>query len=363
MDFLITASISFFIAFLLLPVVINIFNSIDLLDIPDRRKIHKVSTPSLGGIPIVSAWLLSMLIILPFAEISLMKFFFAGIIITFILGIRDDLSSLYAGQKLIIQILAALLVVHFADLRLVSFHGFLGIGELDPLVSKLFSIFVIVALTNSYNLIDGIDGLAAGVAIIALLTIGFWFFRDDQVSFALMSISLASALMAFMYFNWYPSKIFMGDTGSLVIGFTLAGLMIRFINSGLAPDAVGGITSYVAIAIALLIVPIFDTLRVFVIRIFSGKSPFAPDKNHIHHLLLKLGFDHGQASMILIGYTVAMVLLTFASQSLGTNWVVLGQMLITLLCNVILDMTLARKIKQQWDNRSVEEGFIMSKSA
>ena len=363
MDFLITASISFFIAFLLLPVVINVFNSIDLLDIPDRRKIHKVSTPSLGGIPIVSAWLLSMLIMLPFAEVSQMKFLFAGIIITFILGIRDDISSLYAGQKLIIQILAALLVVHFADLRLMSFHGFLGIGELNPLVSKLFSIFLIVALTNSYNLIDGIDGLAAGVAIITLLTIGFWFFRDDQISFALLSVSLASSLMAFMYFNWYPSKIFMGDTGSLVIGFTLAALMIKFINSGLAPQVQSGITAYVSLAIALLIVPIFDTLRVFVIRVFSGKSPFAPDKNHIHHLLLKLGLDHSQASLVLISYTVSMVLLTYASQSLGNNWIIIGQMLITILCSVVLDLSLARRIKNQWENRSVEEGFIMSKSA
>ncbi len=362
MEFLIAASIAFFIAFLLLPVVINIFNSINLLDIPDRRKIHKVSTPSLGGIPIVSAWLLSMIIILPFAEVSQLKFLFAGIIITFILGIRDDLASLYAGQKLIIQILAALLVVHFADLRLLSFHGFLGIGELDPLASKLFSIFMIVALTNSYNLIDGIDGLAAGVAIIALFTVGFWFFQDNQISFALLSISLASGLMAFMYFNWYPSKIFMGDTGSLVIGFTLAALMIRFINSGITAQATQ-VTTYVALAIALLIVPIFDTLRVFVIRIASGKSPFVPDKNHVHHLLLKLGLDHGQAALCLLSYTVFMLFLTYASQSLGNNWIVLGQMIITVLTSVVLDISLARKIKHQWDNRTIEEGFIMSKSA
>ena len=226
MDFLVAACISFTLTFITLPVVINILNSIDLLDIPDRRKIHKISTPSLGGIPFVFSALLSLLIVMPFSDVADIKFLLAGIMITFILGIRDDVASLNARQKLLVQSLAAFLVVHFLGIYLLSFYGFLGLYEISPWLGKLISASLIVILTNAFNLIDGIDGLAGGVAIIVFTTLGVWFYYNGVSSYALLSITLASAILAFMYFNWYPSKIFMGDTGSMVLGFTLSTILI-----------------------------------------------------------------------------------------------------------------------------------------
>lgn len=362
MDYLVSASISFCIAFISLPVVINVFNSLNLLDIPDRRKIHKVSTPSLGGIPIVSSALLALLIVMPFAEMASLKFFIAGIILTFVLGIRDDVSSLNARQKLIVQALAAFLVVHFLGVYLRSFHGFLGINEIPPIPGKLISASLIVVLTNAYNLIDGIDGLAGGIAILVLTFLGIWFFYNGASSYALFSITLASSVVAFMYFNWFPSKIFMGDTGSMVLGFTLATLILKFIE--INSNAVWiPFESSVSISISLFILPIYDTLRVFFKRLLSGQSPFSPDKNHIHHVLLKIGFDHGKAASILLGFMVFICLLSWISQPLGNNISIGLIAIFTVSFGLALDFWLGKKVRKRKQRSLDGEQFIVSKSA
>lgn len=362
MDYLVSASIAFAIAFISLPVVINVFNSLNLLDIPDRRKIHKVSTPSLGGIPIVSAALLALLIVMPFSELANMKFFIAGVILTFILGIRDDVSSLNARQKLVIQSLAAFLVVHFLGVYLRSFHGFLGLNEIDPIVGKVLSAMLIVVLTNAYNLIDGIDGLAGGIAIFILTFLGIWFFYNGAGSYALFAITMASAILAFMYFNWFPSKIFMGDTGSMVLGFVLSTLMLQFIEINTRATWMP-FESAVTMSVSLFILPTYDTLRVFFKRILAGQSPFSPDKNHIHHVLLKIGFNHGKAASILLSFMVFICMIAWALQPLGNNISMGLIVLITIVFGFGLDFWLGRKVKKQKQRRLEGDHLMVSKSA
>lgn len=361
MNFVIGASIAFFVTFTMLPVVINVFNSLNLLDIPDRRKLHKVSSPSLGGLPMILTWLLTLGIMLPMEELAEIKFFLAGVILVFLLGIRDDVASLNANQKIIIQALAAYLVVHFAGIRLFDLHGFFGVDGLSQLTSELFSVFVIVALTNSYNLIDGIDGLAGGISLVAFVFLGAWFYHYDYVTFSLMSIILASTIMAFMYFNWYPSKIFMGDTGSMVIGFILSVLIIQFINLGLSHTS-NTFSEFIGIATALLIVPIYDTSRVFLKRISVGQSPFYPDRNHVHHALLKFGLNHAEAAMTLISFTVFTILYSIALQEIGNTWIVIVQIIVAISFGAVLDLLVTRKSKEI-EKTLGDKKFFVRKSA
>ena len=361
MDFFIAACIAFTLTFITLPVVINVLNSIDLLDIPDRRKIHRESTPSLGGIPFVFSALLSLLIVMPFSDMANIKFLLAGILITFILGIRDDVSSLNARQKLMVQSLAAFLVVHFLGIYLSSFHGFLGFQDISPLQGELISAALIVVLTNAFNLIDGIDGLAGGVAMIVFTFLGVWFYYNGVADYALLSITMSSAVLAFMYFNWYPSKIFMGDTGSMVLGFILSTILIKFIQVNEVAVWIKFDAS-VAMAIGLFVLPIYDTLRVFIKRLIQGRSPFKPDRNHVHHILLNLGFTHGHASAILLTFVIAMTAVSWLLQPLGNNILIIFQLSFVATIGAILDKVIAKRLKRK--QRQLDGApFHISKSA
>ncbi len=362
MDYFLAVSISFFLTFISLPIIINVFNSIDLLDIPDRRKIHKVSKPSLGGLAIIGSLLVTLLFLLSLVQLASIKFFLAGILMVFVLGIRDDISSLDAKQKVVIQLLAAILVVQYAGIYLTDLQGFMGIFELHPIVGKAITVFIIIALTNSFNLIDGIDGLASGIALLTLLFLGINFFYSGHSIWSLISISLASAIIAFLYFNWYPSKIFMGDTGSMSLGFILSVLLISFIKIS-DPILVEDVSAPIGVAVSMLIVPIYDTLRVFLTRLAAGRSPFMADKSHIHHTLLKLGLDHGQASSILLGFTFLATCLALLLQGMGNNWLVLSLLLFITLVGTFMDFLLKRRIKIMQKSKTPEEGLRISKSA
>lgn len=337
---------AFTITFLLLPVVIKVSRSIDLLDIPDNRKIHSISSPSLGGVAIFTGFVLAVLIAVPLTHLVVLKFFLLSLVVIFFLGIRDDISSLQARHKLFIQLFAAFLVAYFTDIRLTGFYGMLGIGIMPDWFNVPFTIFVIVALTNAFNLIDGIDGLASCVAIFIFSFFGWLFLSAGEVSYAIVCLSIVGSLTAFLFYNWYPSKVFMGDTGSLVLGFIIASLAIKFIN--IAPElSFGGFVNFdssVGLSIAILILPIFDTLRVFTIRFINGRSPLDPDRNHLHHGLLKLGMNHGSATITLLSLNVFIFALSLILDGFLQNGelvlVILG---VALLFGSALDISLYQK--------------------
>ena len=320
---------TFLLTFLMFPVFIKFFKRRNFLDDPGGRKIHTARTPAMGGLPIFIGFCITILIWAPFEVLSETKYVLSALSIMFIIGFRDDLINLRAFQKLFGQIAAALIIVTVCDIRLMSLYGLFGIGEIPIALSYILSVFTIIVITNAYNLIDGIDGLAGSVGVIASIFFGTWFFLNDQNSFALISFAFAGGLLAFLNFNWAPSKIFMGDTGSLLIGFFLSIVTIKFIdtNSMLEPSefVFGG---SIGTAMAVLILPLADTARVFVKRVARGKSPMHPDRTHFHHILLRLGCNHAQSTGILVTVNIVFVLLALVLKDFS-DAVVIPALLVT----------------------------------
>lgn len=361
---LIGIAISFFVTFLTLPIIIRLFRSINLLDTPDRRKMHKLSQPSLGGISIYTGVLMALLLVIPLELLSAYKFFLAGIIISLLLGMRDDISSLYANQKLVFQVLAAFVTVYYSGISLNGMYGLFGIYELPGWMAVAFSIFVILSISNAFNLIDGIDGLAASIAILISVVFGIWFLLVGEMFFATVSFVLVSSLAAFLIFNWHPAKIFMGDTGSLVTGFILGVLAIHFIHLNATFDGQGPVfDEVIPVTLSLLIVPIYDTLRVMFIRIYNGKSPFAPDRNHIHHILIRQGFNHGQATLILVVLTCVSFIITSQLSTLGAHLSLIAATIIAIAFGAYWDVKLKRYLQKEKEKASNNRSLYVSKSA
>ena len=198
-------------------------------------------------------------------------------------------------------------------------YGLFGFEQVTEGFGLALSYLTIIVVINSSNLIDGVDGLAASLGILSMLIFGSYFFAVNMQAYALLSFSLAGSLIAFMIFNHHPAKIFMGDSGSLMIGLVNAILVIKFINVAHEPSVAIPITSSVAIGFSVLIVPLLDTLRVFSIRILNGTSPFTPDRNHVHHLLLDRGLSHAAVTFTCVGINVGFIMLAWFGRSLGTT--------------------------------------------
>jgi len=250
---------------------------------------------------------------------SQLKFILAALVILFFTGVKDDILIIDPRKKLLAQIVSAALVVIFADIRISSFHGIALIEELPYIMSVIFSIFVFIVIINGLNLIDGIDGLASGIAIVISITFGTFFLIYGYYSWSIISLALTGALIAFFRFNVFGkvNKIFLGDAGSLSIGLIIAVMAIQFLETGVISTSSFSLVSSPAIAFGILIVPLFDTLRVFTIRVFGGDSPFKADRKHIHHRLLDLGCSHAKASSIIISVNLLFIALVFLLRDIG----------------------------------------------
>ena len=363
MPILLSITASFLATMTLMPVIIKLFRSIDLLDRPDKRKIHSVSTPSLGGIAIFSGIIFSLILSTSFAELATQKYFLGATFLIFLLGVRDDLSSLLAKHKLIVQIFAAALVVYFGGWKIEGLNGLFGVDSFPYGLNEIFTLFVIVVMTNAFNLIDGIDGLAGSIALLITLFLGWFFLSIGDVLNATIAIASSGAVLAFLLYNWYPSKVFMGDTGSMSLGFLISTFIVKFLAVPEAASLMLSIDSPVSICIALLILPVYDTLRVFFIRFYQGKSPLAPDRNHIHHVLLKLGMNHGQGTIILVSYNAAAILFALFFQHLGDMIIIPTLFGTTALIALVLDVRVIRKESARTARLVATSSVKLSKSA
>jgi UDP-N-acetylmuramyl pentapeptide phosphotransferase/UDP-N-acetylglucosamine-1-phosphate transferase len=207
-------------------------------------------------------------------------------------------------------------------------HGFLGIYEMPEMFSLLLTYFAVIVIINSFNLIDGIDGLAGSLGVMSLSLFGAYFFFVGIPAYSILAFSLAGSLVAFLIFNFQPAKIFMGDTGSLLIGTVNAILVIKFINVVNTPSVAYPIDAAPAIGFAILMIPLLDTLRVFAIRIVNRRSPFSPDRNHIHHLLLDRGFSHRKITLTLLSINLAVVGLIYFGRSEGCTLLIFSVLII-----------------------------------
>ena len=321
---LLASLVSFLVAFTAMPVVIKIADAKKLFDLPNQRKIHFTPIPSLGGIGIFAALMLSVSTMVSFAETPDLQYFLGASVIIFFLGLKDDILLISPMKKFAGQLIAAFLLVYLGHFQLTSLHGFLGLTALPPVFSMLFSYITILVVVNAFNLIDGIDGLAGTLGLISTLFFGVVFAIEKDFSFALLSFSMAASLLAFLIYNFSPAKIFMGDTGSLLLGLVNAVLVIRFINTASLPGTVLQFSAAPAIGFAALFVPLMDTLRVTVVRVYQGRSPFEPDVNHIHHLLMKKGLSHMQITGLLGLMAIGFIAFAILTQSMGINFVIAG---------------------------------------
>ncbi len=348
--------LSFFIVFLSIPTILRVSESKKLFDEPNKRKVHKQSIPTLGGLALFLGFVFTYTLIIEWFGFTPVPFIVPSLIIIFAIGIKDDIMVTAPMVKLIGQVLAAFIIIGWGDLRITSLHGFLGL-ELNYGSSFMLTLLLFVFILNGLNLIDGIDGLASFTSIIAILSFSFWFFINNSFHMPVYGGALIGGLIGFIYFNVFSKKqkIFMGDTGSLILGFLIAVLTVKFCEFNKPENATilkYSMNSAPAVAIGILIVPVIDTTRIFVYRIARGKSPFTADKNHIHHRMLTLGFTHLQTSLIIGGINIFFVIMSYSLRNIGVIWLTVINLSLGLFCSYIPGYFIKRKKKQRLASRN-----------
>lgn len=344
-------SIGFLMAFTIttitIPTIVRVAQLKHLCAIPNKRTSHANEIPNLGGMALFSAFLITITTVAGDMMSYKIFYFICGLIIMFFIGMKDDVLIIDPRKKLAAQVLVAGIIAIMADIKVNTLFEIFNIGAISYVPSIILTILIILLIVNGYNLIDGIDGLAAGTGIIASVFSGFYFWSIGDASYTIICFSLAGSLVGFFLFNVYgrKNKIFLGDTGSLILGLAVSVLMIQLIN----PD-IGERSTFTqaspSLALAILILPVFDTTRVFVLRIMQGKSPFTADRQHIHHLLLGMGYSHIKSTFVLLIVNLFFIGLCISLQNLGNMAVILIMFSIALTISVILKkMVLKRWLK------------------
>jgi UDP-GlcNAc:undecaprenyl-phosphate GlcNAc-1-phosphate transferase len=291
--------ISWAISYVSFPVIINISNVKGLLATPSDRSSHLKKTPNLGGVGIFMGFILTFTTFGSLFNIGANYHIIGSLVVLFFLGLKDDILILSAKTKFFVQFGVCFLVTLNSQITINSFYGILGIYEIGSVPAIAITTFVYVLIINAYNLIDGIDGLAAIIAICFLSVSSFLFYNANATTLLVISLTLNGSIIAFLQYNFsQKKKIFMGDTGSMIVGFLLSFLVINILNQKEINIGIFSYSTNPILLIALLFYPLLDTARIFFVRLFIlRKSPFSADKNHIHHKLLMLGFKHYQISL------------------------------------------------------------------
>ena len=347
--------IAFGVTFIIVPAIIAFSKKREFFDQPGKRKIHTQSLPSLGGLAVICGFILPILLWIPLYNFSDYSFIYGAValLLLLVMGVRDDLVPLRPITKFVGQIVTAFIVVHLGETKLVSLYGLFGIEELPVWAGYGLSILVIIFIVNAFNLIDGVDGLASTIGVIASVAFGIWFFLNGNILMYIISFSMAGALLAFLKYNFTPSRIFLGDSGSMLIGFVSAVLALRFIqyNATLPIEDPNKMTAAPILAICVMIIPIYDTLRLFLLRSLFKRSPFNSDKNHLHHLLIRLGMSHPKITIILSSMSIVFIIIGYFGQKLGNLYLsaILFVVLIalTLLIDYLLTIKYPSRIKQK----------------
>ncbi|MCK5135409.1 MAG: undecaprenyl/decaprenyl-phosphate alpha-N-acetylglucosaminyl 1-phosphate transferase [Bacteroidales bacterium] len=312
---------SFMVTFIAIPSIVRVAKIRGLMANPNGRTSHTNPTPNLGGVAIFAGVIISSILFTGIATAHELKYIIAAMIIIFFVGLKDDFYPMIAYKKFIGQTVAILFILVPGDFHLTSLHGLFGINELSYGLSLVITFIIALALINSFNLIDGIDGLASGIGILTSVFFGIVFLRDNHLAYAIMTFILSSSLLTFFYFNVFSekNKIFLGDTGAMLIGLLLAIFVVRFLNYENSSLFFNESQSAPAILLSVLIIPVFDTARVFILRILRGKSPFEADRTHIHHRLLDLSGSHIKATAIILSVNVIFIAIALIFRNINTE--------------------------------------------
>lgn len=317
--------LAFVITAVTIPSIVRVARLKDLCAKPNMRTSHDSAIPNLGGMALFIGFLISTILIAGDHLTSNLFYFIGGLIILFFVGMKDDVLIIDPKKKLAAQIIVAFIVAIFANIKIVNLFDMFHIGYISDVYSIAITVFMILFLTNGFNLIDGIDGLASGTGIITSIFFGIFFWNSRDVAFTIICFSLAGSLSGFFLYNVFgkQNKIFLGDTGSLILGLTVSVLMIQFLDPGVKKDFNLFPQASPAIAAGVLILPLFDTMRVFTLRIIQGHSPFVADHQHIHHLLLGMGYSHLRSTLILLGVNLFFIMFCIILGMLGNVLLIL----------------------------------------
>lgn len=314
---------AFLLTYLTIPKIINVVEYRRLTDDPNGRSSHAMRTPTLGGVSFFYTLIFALFFIRGRDGFDEAMYIIPGLTILFIVGLKDDLVVISPGAKLIAQVFAVIFILVNPSFVINSLNGFLNINEIPYYLYLIIAGFMMLTIINSYNLIDGIDGLASVVGMVIMVIYTTIFYLSEEYFFALLAITMNASLMAFLGFNLSSDKkIFMGDTGSLMVGFVISILTLKFL--ALKPQDYTELPFLLEngplIAISILIVPLFDTARVFTIRLANKRGPFSPDRNHTHHVLIDYwGLSHKQASFIIGCFNLLFVMLFIVLGSTAKN--------------------------------------------
>ncbi|NNC82687.1 MAG: undecaprenyl/decaprenyl-phosphate alpha-N-acetylglucosaminyl 1-phosphate transferase [Flavobacteriales bacterium] len=336
MDIVILGFITaFFIVLLATPSLIKVAKLKRLVDEPsEARKLHISSVPTIGGIIIFAGFIFAYALWFPTEDrnyfydpyndllqaFDQFKYMIASLLILFFIGVKDDIIGTAPLYKLVGHMLVAFILVLMADVRIESMHGLFGYEQIPDWFSIMLSVFTYVVIVNGFNLIDGVDGLAAGVGMIACAFFALWFYMAGDIPLTLLASCLAGALFAFLIFNFHPARIFMGDSGSMLIGAVMSVLAIMMVehDTSKLPESIMHISTPV-LAMSILSYPLVDTLRVFMLRALAGNSPFLADKNHIHHKLLSSGLNHSRTALAVYLLNISLVMINLLFMQLNVT--------------------------------------------
>ena len=311
--------VSFVLGLIGMPIVVRIAKAKGFVVRPNKRMSHTGDIPNIGGLNICFSFMLTYMLF-EYDQLSQSQFFLIGLFAIMSVRFIDDVLVLTPLAKLLGETLAGIALIGFADLRITHLHGLFGITEIGVIPSYLISLFILIAIINAINLIDGIDGLASGLGILYCLFFSIYFGLAGDTSWSILGICMIGALAVFFIYNVFGhrEKIFMGDSGSLLLGYLLTAFVFHFCENNAYNEVPEWIhmSAAPAVAICVLTVPLFDTIRVSLTRIKQHRSPFNADKNHIHHLLLRTGLNHVQTTCVLLSVSLIFIGLAI----LGRNW-------------------------------------------
>jgi len=343
---------AFLVTLFLIPSIVNVARAKSLYADPNHRSSHQGSIPNLGGLAIFSGVMLTSLIFFSFTAFPKFQFTVAGLLIIFFAGFKDDIIGISPFKKMMAQLIAVAIIVVFGNIRITNLHGFLGITDVPYYIGLLITVITVVGITNCFNLIDGIDGLTSSLGMLVAFTFGTWFYLVGEFNWAMLSISLIGGLLAFFYFNVFgkKNKIFMGDTGSLVLGYLIAVMVIQFNEFNIGLESPWAIHAAPAVSVGILMIPFYDTIRVFLTRIFKNTHPFTPDKTHIHHYILAFGISHRRSTFIIFGANLIFIVVALFLHNLSTTWLLVILMALATILFYIPILMVDRKKKKLENN-------------
>lgn len=340
--------VAFLTTYFIIPKIIWVVNSRDLIDKPDHRSSHQNSTPTMAGVSFFLAIIMVVFFIKKEDVDNIGVNLIAALTIIFIIGLKDDLVVSSPRAKIGGQLLAIGIMIISGVFNFTDFNNFLGLGVIPLFITVPLVVFSMLAIINSYNLIDGIDGLASIIGIVIFSGFATIFYFLDLNYYFLISLSFMGVLFAYLRYNFSKSKkIFMGDTGSLIIGFCIAFLTMKFltIDYNIASKAPFLIENRIIVALSILFIPLFDIIRVIGVRLLDGKSPFYPDRNHIHHILIDSGLKHYKASLFLAVINILLMTLVIYLSTIYNSFEMLIFVVVLFVSFLLLFFKLKRNLK------------------